>query len=261
MEAITTYRGRIINKSDIDLINRIIEAHPQKSRRFISQEVCRVWNWRQPNSHLKDMICRSLLLLLESKGFIKLPARKCTPLTPLANRKKPEEIPVDQSSIQCPLKQLLPVSLHQVHRTTDEKLFNSLIEHYHYLSEKERKETKQRKKIARLTGSKSTIRKNVMLIKLYFLLTHNLRAMKKLLFKISDLKPSTLSSLKKSTTHLLRIKPGLPLYHPAMRENSAPRLRALSSSFILILTSPNPKSLIFFMMQKLSFLPARSQSS
>ena len=130
-----------------------------------------------------------------------------------------------------------------------------------YSSEKERKETKQRKKIARLTGSKSTIRKNVMLIKLYFLLTHNLRAMKKLLFKISDLKPSTLSSLKKSTTHLLRIKPGLPLYHPAMRENSASRLRALSASFILILTSPNPKSLIFFMMQKLSFLPARSQSS
>lgn len=133
MEAITTFRGRIINKSDIDLINRIIEAHSQKSRRFISQEVCRVWNWRQPNGHLKDMICRSLLLLLESKGFIKLPARKCTPPNPLANRKKPEEIPVDQSSIQCPLKQLLPVSLHQVRRTTDEKLFNSLIEHYHYL--------------------------------------------------------------------------------------------------------------------------------
>lgn len=133
MEAITTFRGRIINKSDIDLINRIIEAHLQKSRRFISQEVCRVWNWRQPNGHLKDMICRSLLLLLESKGFIKLPARKCTPPNPLANRKKPEEIPVDQSSIQCPLKQLLPVSLHQVRRTTDEKLFNSLIEHYHYL--------------------------------------------------------------------------------------------------------------------------------
>ena len=36
-------------------------------------------DWKQPNGFLKDMVCRSLLLLLESKGFIKLPARKFTP--------------------------------------------------------------------------------------------------------------------------------------------------------------------------------------
>ena len=89
MEIIITYRKRSVTKQDIVDIRRIIKSHPDKSRRFISQEVCREWDWRQPNGVLKDMVCRSLLLLLESKSLIKLPARKLTPPNPLAKRKKP----------------------------------------------------------------------------------------------------------------------------------------------------------------------------
>ncbi|MDL2125010.1 MAG: DUF4338 domain-containing protein, partial [Deltaproteobacteria bacterium] len=104
------------------------------SRRFISQEVCRVWDWRQPNGVLKDMVCRSLLLLLESKGFIKLPARKCTPANPLANRKKPARVVIDQTPIQSPISDLFPVRLEQVRRTPFEKMFNGLVNQYHYLA-------------------------------------------------------------------------------------------------------------------------------
>ena len=118
---------------DIATIRRIIESHPDKSRRFISQEVCRIWNWRQPNGVLKDMVCRSLLLLLESKGYIKLPARKFTPHNPLAKRKKPCKAVVDQTPIQCTVGELLPINLEQVRRTAFEKLFNGLISEYHYL--------------------------------------------------------------------------------------------------------------------------------
>ena len=133
MEIITTYRDHSVNESDIALIRNIIAAHPDRGRRFISQEVCRVWNWRQTNGALKDMVCRSLLLLLESKGFIKLPPRKSTPPNPLANRKKPLRIPVDQNPIECSLNELSPINLEQVRRTPQEKLFNSLISEYHYL--------------------------------------------------------------------------------------------------------------------------------
>lgn len=118
---------------DIATIRRIIESHPDKSRRFISQEVCRIWNWRQPNGVLKDMVCRSLLLLLESKGYIKLPARKFTPRNPLAKRKKPSKAIVDQTPIECAVGELLPINLEQVRRTAFEKLFNGLISDYHYL--------------------------------------------------------------------------------------------------------------------------------
>jgi hypothetical protein len=79
------------------------------------------------------MVCRSLLLLLESKGLIKLPPRKSNPPNPLANRKKPLRIAVDESIIECSLNELYPIHLKQVRRTAQEKLFNSLISQYHYL--------------------------------------------------------------------------------------------------------------------------------
>jgi hypothetical protein len=133
MEAITTYRGRTISQSDLDVIKEILSTHPEHSRRFISQELCRRWNWRQTNGLLKDMVCRSLLLLLESKGLIKLPPRKANPPNPLANRKKPLRITVDEAAIECSLNELYPINLRQVRRTAQEKLFNSLISEYHYL--------------------------------------------------------------------------------------------------------------------------------
>jgi hypothetical protein len=133
MEIIITYRRRSVTRHDIATVTRIIAAHPDKSRRFISQEVCRVWDWRQPNGVLKDMVCRSLLLLLEAKGFIKLPPRKGTPANPLANRKKPARAVIDQTPIQSPISNLFPVRLEQVRRTPFEKMFNSLVNQYHYL--------------------------------------------------------------------------------------------------------------------------------
>ena len=133
MEIVTRYRGRDITDSDLVVIRQIIEAYPDGSRRFISQEVCRAWEWRQANGALKDMVCRSLLLLLQSEGLIKLPPPKCKPSNPLANRKKPVKIEVDRAPIQCPIKRLFPIHFKQVRRTQLEKLFNSLISENHYL--------------------------------------------------------------------------------------------------------------------------------
>ncbi|MCP4139094.1 MAG: DUF4338 domain-containing protein [Chloroflexi bacterium] len=133
METIITYRRRSVSKQDIKTINEIIEAYPGKSRRFISQEVCRAWDWRQSNGVLKDMVCRSLLLILDSEGFIKLPARKFTPPNPLANRKKPTWVEVDQTPIQGPLGDLLPIKLVSIRKTGFEKIFNGLVSEHHYL--------------------------------------------------------------------------------------------------------------------------------
>jgi len=133
METIITYRRRSVTPEDVDIVRRIIETHPGKSRRFISQEVCREWDWRQPNGFLKDMVCRSLLLLLESKGLIKLPPRKFTPANPLAKRKKPSRVDVDKTPIHCSVADLFPIELKQVRRTPFEKTFNGLVSEYHYL--------------------------------------------------------------------------------------------------------------------------------
>jgi len=133
MEIVARYRGRNISESDLGVVRQIIAAYPDGSRRFISKEVCKAWEWRQTNGTFKDMVCRSLLLLLQSKGLITLPPPKCKLPNPLANRKKPVKIEVDQTPIECAINELYPIQLKQVRRTRFEKLFNSLISEHHYL--------------------------------------------------------------------------------------------------------------------------------
>lgn len=132
MDADITYRGRTINNQDIAAINKILSENPEKSRWFISREVCRIWEWRQPNGVLKDMVCRSLLLMLESKGLIKLPARKSNPRNYLANRKKPVKVFVDNTPVESRICDMA-INLVQIRRTPFEKMFNSLVDQYHYL--------------------------------------------------------------------------------------------------------------------------------
>ncbi len=79
------------------------------------------------------MVCRSLLLLLESKGWIQLPPPKRKLPNPLANRKPPERVTVDQTPIHGSINAVFPIRLEQVRRSPQEKLCNSLINEHHYL--------------------------------------------------------------------------------------------------------------------------------
>lgn len=45
-------RGRPITSDDLILIQSLIKEHWQKGRKFISQELCRKWQWYQPNGNL-----------------------------------------------------------------------------------------------------------------------------------------------------------------------------------------------------------------
>ena len=111
MNKVITFRGRSITEEDVAVVRKIITAHPDGSRRFISQEVCRAWDWKQPNGILKDQVCRTLLLLLESKGFIKQPLPKCIIPNPLANRKTPDRVAIDQTPVEGTLNNLQPVAM------------------------------------------------------------------------------------------------------------------------------------------------------
>ena len=133
MALILTYRSREVSSEDITFIKKLIKINPDYGRYALSKEICRNWNWIQPNGQLKDMICRGLLLLLEKQHYIKLPPRKRTPYNPFLTRKKPESIDVDKSSLKCKLNDIRPLSIRQVRRTAHEKIFNALIDQYHYL--------------------------------------------------------------------------------------------------------------------------------
>ncbi|MDI7261173.1 MAG: DUF4338 domain-containing protein, partial [Thermodesulfobacteriota bacterium] len=127
------YRGKNYSTIEIDQIRQVIAIYAEKSRRFISQEICRRWNWVQPNGVLRDMICRGLLLQLEAQGLIELPPRKKNPPNSLLAPRKPAVVEVDETPIVGLLSDLTPIELHQVRRTPLEKLYRGLIEQYHYL--------------------------------------------------------------------------------------------------------------------------------
>jgi len=127
------YRGKNYTQKDIDYINKLIDQNPNDSRRALSIKLCQLWGWVQANGTLRDMVCRSFMLELERAGHIKLPPKKCSPLNPLANRKKPDVIKIDETPIQGKLSNIKQLSFYQVRRTVKELLCNSLIDQYHYL--------------------------------------------------------------------------------------------------------------------------------
>jgi len=133
MPPILVYRGRPVTKEDIAFIRNLIANQPQDGRYALSRQICYAWNWVQPNGHIKDMVCRGLLLQLEKEGYIVLPPRKSTPRNPFLHRKPPEPVLVDESPLERSIKELFPITLQQVRRTPFEKLFNGLIAQYHYL--------------------------------------------------------------------------------------------------------------------------------
>jgi hypothetical protein len=127
------YRGKIPTTEDVVFINNLIKDNPHESRRTLSVKLCKAWNWTQPNGAFRDMVCRGFMLELHRAGYIQLPAKRCKPNNPLVNRLKPEPIRIDQDPISTSLKQVRPLRFSQVRRNGKEKLFNSLIDEYHYL--------------------------------------------------------------------------------------------------------------------------------
>jgi hypothetical protein len=127
------YRGREVTDTDVVFIKRLIAEHPELSRRALSQKLCQAWNWVQPNGHLRDMVCRGLMLALHRAGHIELPPRRQTPANPLARRSRPAAVDIDRTPLHGSLRVLGPLHFEQVRRTARERLFNSLIEQHHYL--------------------------------------------------------------------------------------------------------------------------------
>ncbi len=127
------YRGKAVTSRDRAFINQLIAENPNDSRRALSKKLCLAWNWVQSNGALRDMVCRGLMIELDRAGYIKLPPKKFSPHNPFINRKKPAKIKTDRTPIHAGLSKMQPLKFRQVRRTSSEKLFNSLIEHYHYL--------------------------------------------------------------------------------------------------------------------------------
>jgi len=127
------YRGRVITLDDIAFIRQLLSENPSASRRALSAKLCEAWQWKQANGALRDMVCRGLLLLLHRAGEIELPPIRFRTLNPFVQRTAPPPVLIDTTPLPASLPELRPLDVQQVRRSGDEPLFNSLMEHHHYL--------------------------------------------------------------------------------------------------------------------------------
>jgi len=87
----------------------------------------------QDNGALRDMVCRSMMLMLHRQGLIELPAVRRVQRNPLVDRVRPPPVNVDQELLQMSFAELATIELRQVRRTPEEAMFNSLMQQHHYL--------------------------------------------------------------------------------------------------------------------------------
>ena len=131
MQTVARYRGREISSDQVASMRQLIAERPGASRRALSIELCRVWNWAQPNGELCDALCRGVLLGLHRAGHITLPAARC--VIPRARRTPSAPVDVLATPLVARLSEVSPVEIRQVRRTPEEALVNGLISQHHYL--------------------------------------------------------------------------------------------------------------------------------
>src|SRR5258708_3550953 len=76
MECPIAVQGRALFQSEVEGIMQLIAEKPGWSRRALSREIARRWDWRNGAGELKDMSARLLLNKLESRALIQLPPRR-----------------------------------------------------------------------------------------------------------------------------------------------------------------------------------------
>jgi hypothetical protein len=123
----------VITEDDLVFIRRLIVEHPGSSRWVLSKKLCEAWNWVQANGALRDMLCRGLMLMLHREGLIELPPARRVTRNPMVERSRPVLVSVDETPLLASFTELGPLQVRQVRRTPEEALFNSLLQHHHYL--------------------------------------------------------------------------------------------------------------------------------
>ena len=137
-------QGRFIGKAEIEQVREIIAEHGQWSRRRISEHLAGLWEWRSASGQLKDMAARTLLLKLEERGWITLPARRRAPSSRMKHKaamagKLTGELFAreDIAEVRCAVPELLPLSIEEISRGRQagkQSVFSGLLERHHYLS-------------------------------------------------------------------------------------------------------------------------------
>lgn len=137
MNEIFTLQGRTLGPFERGQVAQLIVDNPGWTRYRISRELARLWQWRSATGQLKDMAARTLLLKMEQRGWIVLPAPKRASPNRMRHKLVPALDPsLCQERLETPLANLLPLDLREVSSAfpADRALFEALLHQFHYLS-------------------------------------------------------------------------------------------------------------------------------
>src|SRR5665213_784712 len=133
VEKSVVIQGRQIGPVELEQVRGLLAAHPDWSRYRLSRELCLVWNWRSLTGQIKDMAARSLLLKLEERGWVALPAIR----RPSPNRMRHKQIrrlAHSNDPIICSLSELQPLQIQELSQQPQtQPVFDSLLHQHHYL--------------------------------------------------------------------------------------------------------------------------------
>jgi hypothetical protein len=68
------FRGEALGPGEWRRIQRVVADRPRRTRDEVAREICRVFGWVRPNGEPPIRACKALLLRLERKGLLRLPA-------------------------------------------------------------------------------------------------------------------------------------------------------------------------------------------
>jgi hypothetical protein len=133
-EVLLSFRGRQIRQVDVTFLRELIARNPGLSRRRLSVKVCEAWQWVQPNGQPRDMVCRGLMLVLHRAGHIELPPPRQAAINNAIRHRQIAQLEFcDTTPIEGSLASLGALEIRLVRRAEGERLFNYLINQYHYL--------------------------------------------------------------------------------------------------------------------------------
>lgn len=121
-------RGRLFTQSELVAIRGLIRKHTNWGRTKLSQELCTLLDWKQPNGRSKERACRVALRRLESLGYLKLPRKLID-----NGGRPPKTFKILADNTPTLSEMPNTVQLRIVSTTPDARLWNALIEEHHYL--------------------------------------------------------------------------------------------------------------------------------
>jgi hypothetical protein len=131
-EIITNICSKPFFNTDLEKVRNIITGNPLLNRQYLARLICKEFGWVAANGRLKEMSCKVALLKLHRRGLLELPASTRKPTSAkkkfIISSLSDPCFPIAKSVQEIGAIELVPVQT-----KSPSRLWNELIERYHYL--------------------------------------------------------------------------------------------------------------------------------